>query len=78
IPLVQDIDKKTARMAEGTGRSLTSVGGMRTKLQAAKRAGKQGIPTLIANGLKSFSESVRAVPSRKTGGTLFLPRGQKG
>ena len=75
IPLVRDIDALQAE-AGGTSRRLTGVGGMQTKLQAARIAGKCGIPTLIANGRRKrhLQMIFNTGDLEKRGGTLFLPK----
>jgi glutamate 5-kinase len=50
-------------------RSLESKGGMVTKLEAAERAGRYGIPTVIASGLED--ESLRAVVKGQPIGTFI-------
>lgn len=48
VPQVRSIDEAFRFVTEETGRF--SVGGMRTKLEAARIAAEVGIPTIIANG----------------------------
>jgi len=50
-------------------RAAESKGGMVTKLEAAERAGRYGIPTVIASGLDG--ESLRAVVKGEPTGTLI-------
>jgi glutamate 5-kinase len=50
-------------------RAAESTGGMVTKLEAAERAGRFGIPTVIASGLDD--ESLRAVLKGEPAGTLI-------
>ncbi len=49
IPLVETITKQIENLA-GTSRTQASRGGMVTKIQAAKQAGRFGVPTLLLNG----------------------------
>ena len=49
IPLVPAITKQIENLA-GTSRTQASRGGMVTKIQAAKQAGRFGVPTLLLNG----------------------------
>ncbi|MDX2347657.1 MAG: glutamate 5-kinase, partial [Nitrospirota bacterium] len=49
IPLVPTITKQIENLA-GASRSKSSRGGMVTKIQAAKQAGRFGVPTLLLNG----------------------------
>src|SRR5688572_21090145 len=51
IPLVEQIDDKIEAMAGGTT-SATAVGGMASKIQAARIAIRAGIPLVIASGKK--------------------------
>lgn len=71
VPLVEDITKDIEQLALGTA-SVTSVGGMASKLDAAKIATKVGIPVLIANGLKPDTLA-RCLDGEELG-TLFAPR----
>ena len=72
IPLVSEIDPSLEGMAGGAG-SPTGVGGMRTKLQAARGATRAGIATVIANG--RARDVVPRILSGEEIGTLFLPKG---
>lgn len=69
VPSVSDLDKAFAHVREETGRF--SVGGMRTKLEAARIAGAAGIPTVIANGRTPGLLAVLAAGGRA--GTFFSP-----
>jgi len=53
VPLVRDLADTDSLIQETKGRF--SVGGMRSKLQAASRAASQGIRVIIANGRKPTS-----------------------
>ncbi len=65
-----DIERAAGKRPGALGR-----GGMVTKLQAAKKAGAAGLPTLIANGLTpGILEKIFA---GQEVGTLFLPQDQK-
>jgi glutamate 5-kinase len=72
IPVVDEITPQIKALASPTSKK-TSVGGMVTKIEAAKIAVDSGIPCIIANGrrkdiiLSSIKEPGRA-------GTLFLPK----
>ena len=70
VPLVKAITKEMERMAGGSGSSV-GTGGMATKLAAAKKAGKSGVPTLIING-KTADVLAKALGGEEVG-TLFLP-----
>jgi glutamate 5-kinase len=71
IPVVENVDGDTFSSASDTEKAL-SVGGMRTKLEAAQKAAQFGIPTIIASGrdLKILDRIFAA----ESVGTLFLPR----
>lgn len=70
VDLVERITPEILRWARPT-RSQTSIGGMVTKLEAAKMAMAAGIPCLIANG---FSEGILArLFKGEERGTLFMP-----
>ncbi len=70
IPVVKKIDKEIEKTATGTG-SEKSVGGMVSKLEAAKKAGLYGIPTRVVLGTKK--DIILKVVEGKEIGTLFLP-----
>ncbi len=73
IPLVRNIDKETSGTVKDTDK-VTRVGGMATKLIAARIAGHSGIPTLIADGTKP--RTIASLFAGKDLGTLFLPSRQ--
>ena len=68
IPLVTTITKQIENLA-GASRSQASRGGMVTKIQAAKQAGRFGVPMLLLNGEtpQALSQALEGNPS----GTLF-------
>ncbi|HEV2393564.1 MAG TPA: glutamate 5-kinase [Verrucomicrobiae bacterium] len=70
LHLVEKIDSKIERIAGGTD-SATAVGGMASKIQAAKIAVRSGIPLVIASGKKKQALA-RALAGQEEG-TLFLP-----
>lgn len=71
IPLIESIDETIETLAGGTT-SATAVGGMASKIQAAKIVIRAGIPLVIASGKK---KSVLArVISGEGEGTLFVPQ----
>lgn len=74
VPIVETIDESVTRMAGGTS-SATAVGGMITKIQAAKIAVRSGIPLIIAPGRKA-DVMERAVGGADEG-TLFVPKPHK-
>jgi glutamate 5-kinase len=73
ISLVEDIDVDTREIAGGT-KSETSVGGMLSKIQAAQKASRFGIPTVVARGTKE--EVLHQILKGKEIGTLILPKGE--
>ncbi len=71
VPLVERIDAAVEAMAGGT-LSATAVGGMASKVQAAKIAVRSGIPLVIASGKKKHS--LARVLAGQDEGTLFVPQ----
>jgi glutamate 5-kinase len=71
IPTIDRIDSALEHLAGGTD-SATAVGGMSSKIQAAKIAVRSGIPLVIASGRKKHILS--RVTSGETEGTLFVPQ----
>ena len=74
IPVVEEITLDIEALAGGTDR-LTSVGGMKSKLAAAKIVMRAGIPMVIANG-----EQLNVLTDLLAGkeiGTVFLPGAEK-
>lgn len=70
IPVVRRIDEEIEAAAAQTG-SEKSVGGMISKLEAAKKAGLYGIPTRVVLGGKK--DVILKVVDGGEVGTLFLP-----
>lgn len=70
IPLVRSITKEIERSAGGSGSSV-GTGGMATKVAAAKKAARYGVPTLMVPG-KRAGVICAAVAGEEVG-TLFLP-----
>jgi glutamate 5-kinase len=71
IPLVDSIDSNIESLAGGTD-SATAVGGMASKIQAAKIAVRSGIPLVIASGRKK--QMLARILSGQEEGTLFVPQ----
>jgi glutamate 5-kinase len=71
IPLIERIDGAVEKLAGGTD-SATAVGGMASKIQAAKIAVRSGIPLVIASGKKK--QALARVLSGQEEGTLFVPQ----
>lgn len=74
VPVVQRIDKKVIDLAGGPGSSI-GIGGMVTKLEAARLAGSMGIPTIVASGRKP--NVLRRILDGEEEGTLFMPAKEK-
>jgi glutamate 5-kinase len=74
IPVIEVIDESVEALAGGTS-SATAVGGMASKIQAAKIVMRAGIPLVIASGKK---KSVLAqIVQGEDEGTLFVPQPNK-
>ncbi len=73
IPLVEQVDSSLQQLARGT-RSETAIGGMITKLEAARIVMRAGIPAVIANGRKA--DVLERLLAGEEEGTLFAPRGE--
>src|SRR5204863_7512108 len=71
IPLVEQIDSQLEKLAGGTN-SATAVGGMASKIQAAKIAVRSGIPLVIASGKKKHL--LARILAGESEGTLFVPQ----
>ncbi len=72
IPFVAEITPSIEAMAEGT-RSSTAVGGMVTKIEAAKIATKSGCAVFVGKGENSFELS--SILAGDADGTFFAPAG---
>ena len=68
---MKGISREIERAAGGSGSSV-GTGGMATKVAAAKKAGRNGVPTIMAPGKQSgvISAALRG----EEVGTLFLPQ----
>jgi len=75
ISVVEKIDDKIERLAFGTT-SEKSTGGMVSKLEAAKKAGRYGIPTRIVRG--DIENIALRVINGEDIGTLFQPESKIG
>ncbi len=73
IPLVEDIDADLEEIV-GETKSEMSVGGMVSKIQAARKASRFGIPTVVARGTKEGI--LHQILKGKEIGTLILPKGE--
>lgn len=70
IPVITSITREVERAAGGSG-SAVGTGGMATKVAAAKKAGKNGVATIMVSG-KRDGVIVSALRGDEVG-TLFLP-----
>lgn len=73
IPIVSEVTPEMIKRAGSAG-SAVSLGGMRTKLQAARSVGRAGVPMVIADGR---SASLTEILKGDDVGTLFLPTHEK-
>src|SRR5262249_39051727 len=71
IPVVEHIDSNIEKLAGGT-ESATAVGGMASKIQAARIVVRSGIPLVIASGKKK--QVLARVLAGEEEGTLFVPQ----
>jgi len=74
IPTIEQIDQTVEQLASGT-ESATAVGGMASKIQAAKIATRAGIPLVIASGKKKAV--LARVMAGEVEGTIFVPQPNK-
>jgi glutamate 5-kinase len=74
IATIESIDHAVENMAGGTD-SATAVGGMASKIQAAKIAVRSGIPLVIASG-RDKQILAQIVEGREVG-TIFVPRANR-
>ncbi|MBI3868633.1 MAG: glutamate 5-kinase [Verrucomicrobia bacterium] len=74
LSIIENITSNVESIAGGTA-SATAVGGMRTKIQAARIVVRAGIPLAIASGHKR--RVLRDILAGKDEGTLFLPDARK-
>lgn len=72
VPLVKSITREIEQAAGGSG-STVGTGGMATKVAAAKKAGRYGVATIVANG-RHHGILARLADGEELG-TLFLPAG---
>jgi glutamate 5-kinase len=70
IPIIERLDEAIERLAGGTD-SSTAVGGMASKIQAAKIVTRSGIPLAIASGRKK--QVLAHILAGAEEGTLFVP-----
>jgi glutamate 5-kinase len=71
VPLIERIDDHIERLGGGTA-SPTAIGGMESKIIAAKITTRSGIPLVVASGRKP--DVLEAILAGSEVGTLFVPR----
>jgi glutamate 5-kinase len=71
ISVIEQIDTAIEGLAGGTT-SATAVGGMKSKIEAAKIVVRSGIPLVIASGMKK--SGLARILAGEDEGTLFVPR----
>jgi glutamate 5-kinase len=71
ISTIKEIDAAIEGIAQGT-QSTTAVGGMISKIEAAKIVVRSGIPLVIASGRKK--QALARVVAGEEEGTLFIPQ----
>ncbi|MEI6084136.1 MAG: glutamate 5-kinase [Verrucomicrobiota bacterium] len=71
VPVVPEITREIEALAGGTDR-VTSVGGMKSKIDAAKICTRAGIPLIIAHGDRA--DAITSVVAGEDLGTIFLPK----
>ena len=71
IPVVPEITRDIEALAGGTDR-VTSVGGMKSKITAAKICVRAGIPLIIADGARH--DVITELVAGNDLGTIFLPK----
>jgi len=74
IPLVERVDSEIERLAAGTTSSL-AIGGMVTKIEAAKLATASGVTVIVADGRETGV--ILRIARGETVGTRFLPTTSK-
>ena len=74
VPVVPEVTPAIEALAGGTDR-VTSVGGMKSKIDAAKICARAGIPLIIADGDRN-NVITELVAGGETG-TIFLPKADK-
>jgi len=74
LSVIERVDSAIEKMAGGTD-SATAVGGMKSKIEAAKIVIRSGIPLVIASGKKK--NMLARVTAGEDEGTLFVPQATK-
>ena len=71
ISIIEEVDRRIEKLAGGT-HSAAAVGGMASKIEAAKMVARAGIPLIIASGRKK--NVLASILSGDDEGTLFVPQ----
>src|SRR5437764_452830 len=71
ISIIEEVDWRIEKLAGGT-HSAAAVGGMASKIEAAKMVARAGIPLIIATGRKK--NVLASILSGDEEGTLFVPQ----
>jgi glutamate 5-kinase len=74
LPIIEAIDASLEKLAKGTA-SVTAVGGMASKIQAARIVVRSGIPLVIASGRKK--NVLADILDGREEGTFFVPQPDK-
>lgn len=74
VPMVKSVSRRVETQA-GTIPGALGAGGMYTKVRAAKRVARMGLPTIIANGTRK--DVLKRILSGQEEGTLFLPQAER-
>jgi glutamate 5-kinase len=74
IPVIEKIDTEIEKLGGGTS-SETAVGGMKSKIEAAKIAVRSGIPLVIASGKKK--DALADILAGEDEGTMFVAQPNK-
>ncbi len=74
IPVIKEIDNEIKKIGGGTS-GKTTTGGMKTKIEAVKKASAFGVPSIVANGEKS--DAIKRIFNGEDYGTLVLPSQDK-
>jgi glutamate 5-kinase len=74
VPVIERIDETVEKLAGGTA-SVTAVGGMASKINAARIVVRAGIPMVIASGRKKAV--LAEILEGQEEGTLFVPQPSK-
>ncbi len=74
IDTVNEIDTGIEKLASGTDKE-TCVGGMSTKIKAARTVTEAGIPMVIANG--KTKDILIKITSKERVGTIFAPKARR-